>query len=836
MNAIIQITEQFRKLGYPDKALSKNYRFADMLLPDAPQRVVPMAVFTDTPPSYRNAAFGVLTGGADTSAQIQAHRALGARIWLCIQAEQVEVWNTGGATGPVRETVHALTELDRLFERNRLVWAPDRIHQAKLAGLWDVPEQGNIFEASGLLKLIEAHTQERLDRIITRTLKTLATPLRAAKFDYRRAYRACFYFVAAKIILDRGHPVGKKWPVDDAAGILDAITVHYGLEYAAEPGKGIARQRLEEAWVALRDDVSFANISADDLAFVYENTLVSEATRLELGTHSTPRAVAEFLVSRLDLGGHGKEVPKIYEPFCGAGVLLVAALTKVRSRLPREWTEAQRHAFLARRLRGADVDPFAREVASLSLVLADYPSSNGWDIRTTDLFCKNALASQLESGMVVICNPPFEKFTLAERKRYPEAFSTSVHKPIQVLSTVLDSKPSALAFVMPHAVISDSQYAKLRQQIERQFGQVELVSLPDRVFVQADFESALLVAREPRPKNEGRMVTLSSATVTDAEREDFLAGGHRPVFRNRDLWSVPAQAEGNLWVPELAELWEWLANCPTLGSIAELHRGLEWNSGYQTHAMSRTPKAGFKLGLHSSRNLTQFAAIEPAYLDCRTDNLRGGAMALPWDRPKVIFNAARKSRGAWRLAATADSNGLVFSQQLIGAWPRQSGDDLLFAIEALMNSPLTSAYIRSFGLRKGFRLEVLESLPIPHAFDSHALRPLVDRVRQLTHTRAILSASADDELTTALLALDAAILSAYELQPRLERRLLASFKEAKRPLEGVFGGYPEDNGGMARTLTEMLSGRFDDTRGAWIGRTFRPLPANERESVARFLP
>ncbi len=834
MNAITQLTEQFRKLGYPDKALPKDYRFADMLLPDAPQRVVPLAVFTDTPPSYRNAAFGVLTGGTDTSAQVRAHRALGAGIWFCIQADQVEVWSTRDAAGPVREAVHPLAELDLLFERNRQAWAPDRIHQAKLAGLWDVPEQGSLFEANGLLKLIEVHTQGRLDRVITRTLKTLATPLRAAASDYRRAYRACFYFVAAKIILDRGHPVGKNWPIEDAAGILDAITVHYGLEYATEPGKGIARQRLEEAWGALRDDVSFANISADDLAFVYENTLVSEATRQELGTHSTPRAVAEFLISRLDLGRHGKDAPKIYEPFCGAGVLLVAALAKIRNSLPREWTEAQRHAFLVKRLRGADVDPFACEVASLSLVLADYPSSNGWDIRTTDLFSKDALASQLESGMVVVCNPPFEKFTLTERMRYPDASSTSVHKPIQVLDTILDKKPSALAFVMPHAVIADSQYVQLRQRIERQFGRVELVSLPDRVFVQADFESALLVACDPRPKSEARMVAVCSATVTDAEREDFLAGCHRPVFRNRDIWSIPTQEAGNLWVPELAELWDWLANCPTLGSIAELHRGLEWKSGYQTQAMSHAPKAGYKPGLHSSRNLTQFAAIEPAYLDCRQGNLRGGAMALPWDRPKVIFNAARKSRGAWRLAATADSERLVFSQQLAGAWPKESGDAWLFAIEALMNSPLASAYVTVFNPRKGFRLEVLEGLPIPHGLDPQALRPLIDCVHQLTRTPRILSISSDDELTAALLALDAAILSAYDLPPRLERRLLAYFKEAKRPLEGVFGGYPDDSGGMARTLAEMLAGQFDDTRGAWIRDAFRPLPANECESVGSF--
>lgn len=188
------------------------------------------------------------------------------------------------------------------------------------------------------------------------------------------------------------------------------------------------------------------------------------------------------------------------------------------------------------------------------------------------------------------------------------------------------------------------------------------------------------------------------------------------------------------------------------------------------------------------------------------------------------------------MAATADLDGLVFSQQLAGAWPKESGDAWLFAIEALMNSPITSAYVSNFDLRKRFRLEVLEALPIPHELDPQALRPLIDHVRQLAHTRGILSASSDDELTAALLALDAAILSAYDLPPRLQRQLLRYFKGAKRPLQGVFGGYPEDSGGMARTLAEMLARRFDDTRGAWVGKTFRPLPANESESVASFLP
>lgn len=836
MNPVTAITSQCRNLGYASKALIRNYRFPDVLTEDAPERVVPLAAFTDTPTSYRNAAFGVLTDCKDASAAIQAHRALGAPVWFCVCGDQVEVWNTRGAQGAVRETVRPLTELEALFAANRDTWAPDRIHQAKLAGFWDQHAQLS-FVDYGLLKDIEMFTQEQLDRIINRTLKTLANSGKASTIDYRRAYRACFYLVAAKIVLDRGHTVGKDWPVDDAQGILDAVSAHYRLSYAAEPGKGIRRRCLDEAWSALRDDVSFANISVDDLAFVYENTLVSPETRKELGTHSTPRAVAEFLVSRLRLSDYGHDAPKIYEPFCGAGVLLVAALSKLRNHLPRNWTDAQRHAFLVRRLRGAEVDAFACEVVSLSLVLADYPSSNGWDIQSSDLFKPGVLTSQVEPGAIVLCNPPFEDFSREERNRYAHVVGTSVHKPLYVLDAILAAKPEAIGFVLPNAVVSDRQYAPLRQRLEQRFNQIELVSLPDRVFAEADFESALLVARDPRPEKTAAMVTVRSATVADANRDSFLGGHYRPEFRENTFWSNPDQPDGNLWVPELAEIWDYLATYPTLGSIAKVHRGLEWQSGHQRHATSQSEKSGFRRGFHSSKNLYQFFHAEPIFLDCRPEYLRAmrvGAIQLPWHRPKVILNAVRKSRGAWRLAASLDTEGLVLSQQLIGCWSR-SDDSWLPLIEGILNSPLASAFVGIHNPRKGFRLEVLERLPVPPGLVPDAWTELIADVHGLAVPPDILSEQDNSRFTDALLALDAAVLKAYALPARLERKLLAYFEHAKRPVFGAFSGYPDSREGMALTLAEQLAGRFEDARGGWVHEVFTPLPETERELVANYL-
>jgi type I restriction-modification system DNA methylase subunit len=121
---------------------------------------------------------------------------------------------------------------------------------------------------------------------------------------------------------------------------------------------------------------------------VYENTLVTPEIRKAFGTHSTPRPVAEYMVNRLELWRHDPHDIRIYEPCAGAGLFLVAALRQLRELLPVDWTDEQRHKFLVQRITGDEIDPFAKEVATLSLILADYPNANGWNISELDLFKK----------------------------------------------------------------------------------------------------------------------------------------------------------------------------------------------------------------------------------------------------------------------------------------------------------------------------------------------------------------------------------------------------------------------------------------------------------------
>lgn len=833
MNAVVNhLASEIERLGYGPKGVARNYRFADVLTSEAPTREVPLAAFTDTPFSYRTAAFGVLTDQHDAAASIEAHRALGAPLWFCIQGDNVQLWRLKKEGGAVLEATQPVAELDRLFAVHRADWAPDRIQQAKLAGLWDGPEQLD-FADIGLLRSIEANVQTRLGRVIEHTLKALVPDLGASRESYRRAYRVCFYLLAAKIILDREHPVSRSWQAGDARAVLRAVSAHYQLRYGdGDPEAGFRSEHLHAAWSRLQQDISFANISADDLAFVYENTLVAPETRKRFGTHSTPRAVAEFLVSRLRIGALGVEVPPIYEPFCGAAVLLVAALASLRNHLPRDWTEERRHAFLVSRLHGADLDPFACEVASLSLVLADYPSANGWDIRECDLFVPGTITNQTPHGGIVLCNPPFEDFSLEERTKYsPE----SVRKPEEVLRAVLAAQPTAIGFVMPQGITTDRNYGPLRQQIERCFTEIEMVALPDRVFVQSQVESALLIAHTPRSQRRAPWTQLRSATVSDAERDTFLAATARLTFRKQRTLFDEATTRGDLWIPELAELWDYLKGNQTLGDIAQFHRGIEWKSGYQTSAKSMTSKPGFRRGLHGSRDLLQFLPPETVWLDCNPSSLRRCKIPDYWDAPKVIINAGRKSRGPWRLTAFTDYRGLVFSQQLVGCWVRDNGIPLP-VVEAILNSPIASAFVEAHNPRKGLRIETLNAIPLPRRLQIEDVLSVVSEIRALLNNKELFSEDREQQLQTSLLTLDALLLEAYELPPRLERQLLVRFSGYPRPVACTFESYPIDTKGMARSLRETLESRFEHNREAWIQEVFQPLSSHDRAIVSHFLP
>lgn len=829
MSALASIEQGLRGLGYEAGALHRAYSFADVLDPAAETRTVALAAFTQTPESFRSAAFGVVEDAPDSATAVMANRALGAPIFFSIDGDDVGVWAVGARTAPRLLERLPVDQLPALFARRRDSWTPQAIHRAKALGLPRGPVQFDFIDL-GLLPAIEQEVQHKLHRTMAEVLDLLL-PSQSAGDREKAAFRLTFRLLAAKILIDREHPAAAGWAQEDVAAVLDGIQGYYGLGLLGTDVAAVAADDIAAAWARLRQSISLRNISSDSLAFVYENTLVTADTRKLFGTHSTPRPVAEYVLSRIDLSRCDPAKVRIAEPFAGAGIFLVAALRELRGLLPPEWPAAERHQFLVERLAGAELDGFACEVATLSLILADYPNANGWHVRSTDLFKTGALEAFLKDTTLILCNPPFEDFTAEERVDYPEAFAISPSKAMVALHAAIDAGPEALGFVLPRGVLQQKQYRKLRTRLAAGYGRIELVSLPDRIFEKATYPCALVMATERRSTDITKPVRLNAKTVADADRERFLAEGAITSERK----TIRAAPDGSLWLGELDALWAYLSDAPQLGTAADIGRGLQWRS--QRAGVFDEPGPLREQGIYKpADSLRPFHLMNPVWLSTDPDlSHRLGPLSRSWEKPKVLINNQRSSRGPWRLSAAADTTGLLASQQFTGIWP--TGELGVDALAAILNGPLANAYVTEHSTDHDFTNVMLASMPLPRKLDTAALGEAVREYQAVLHEKlhTALPVDCDARLSRLLVWIDALVLDGYDLPPRLERQLFDYFEGRERPVLHEFRGWlPGDLKGYA-PLFEWLTKDHSSNRGAWVLDVFKPAPAQENDALSRFL-
>lgn len=831
MNALASIKNGLREIGYEAEAMHHAYSFADVLEQGAVTRKVALAAFTQIPESFRSAAFGVVQNEPDNASAIMANRALGAPIFFSIDDEDVGVWAVEARSAPRLIERLPVEKLPDLFARNRETWSPQALHRAKSVNLPRDAVQTDFIDL-GLLPAIEQEVQLKLHQTMAEVLELLM-PQNSDQDGEKAAFRLTFRLLAAKILIDRKHPAAADWRPDEVEAVLEGIQGYYGLKLLGADVANVNSNNVSAAWARLRNAITLRNISSDSLAFVYENTLVTADTRKLFGTHSTPRSVAEFVLRQVDLSRYDPETIRIVEPFAGAGIFLVAALRELRDQLPSNWSAEQRHQFLVERLVGAELDVFACEVATLSLILADYPNANGWHVSSVDLFEAGALDEVLKGSTVILCNPPFEDFSMEERDNYPDAFAVSPSKAMVALNAAIDAAPEALGFVLPHGILQQSQYRKLRERLAANYSRIEFISLPDRIFEKATFPCALMIATEHRKEEDvSKPIRLSAKTVTDLGRAKFLSEGAVTSARQ----TVRPISQGNLWIGELDAVWAYLEDAPRLGDYAEIARGLQWHSQRSGVFDEAGPER--KLGVYRpADNLVPFRLMRPVWLS--TDpakNYRHGPLTRPWDKSKVLINNQRSSRGPWRLMAAPDASGLWASQQFTGIWPTADFD--VHAFGAILNGPLANAFVTEHSTNQHFTNEMLANLPLPKSLDKIALKDAVLEYQDAVDQQQQTLLSADDlneKLNSLLLWIDALVLDGYDLPPRLERQLLNYFDGMARPVQHEFRGWlPDDTKGYV-PLFERLTSDEKANRGSWVLDVFKPVPDEENDAISRFI-
>ncbi len=790
-------------IGYEENLLREQYAFADLTTPESTLRHIDLAAFAEEPVSYKSACFGI-TVLRNEHQNLRSFLSLGAPQLLTIHPRERQIgrWIVKASDEPeLIEKMSGAGFRQRLKEHG-VDWSPREVLRAKT--IRDPGPQQLDFYDVGLMPMLEQIVQGKLDVLLRAVLAECQAIFRdrhGVDPDYARLYRLVFRLIAAKLLGDRNYP--GSWIDTDAEAVLSAVEQHYFRRSEGAPAieDPIVRQA---AWERIRRSLPLQNLSVETLAYVYENTLVAPAVRATQDIHATPREIAEFIVNHLPFEMLPAEQRTVFEPFAGHAPFLIASLARLRGLLPSGWTVDQRHSYLVDVLSGLENEPFAREVARYSLMLADYPNPNGWRLIEEDAFSGPALERELARANIVLCNPPFGDFS--EQERAIRGINRP-NKAAEALRRVLEHPPAMLGFVLPRSFTQGALYEPLRKRLAEVYPQTFLLVLPDVAFQHSEAETVLVIAhRERKTENVRRSALVSKEDYprfVSTGRTTWDDHGHRPKGPlSMDLW-IP---------PLLAKLIEALQGYRVVGDVADVHRGIEYK-GDINQFVNEEPNPGLVPGLKDVRSgLEPYVTGRPVYFRIEEELMLYSAHRLDWQRPKVLANAARISRGAWTIAAAVDENGLVCSQGFHGIWP--SSDLPIEVIAAVLNSPLANAYIGLQVTSRHNQVRLVKSVPLPQLSggDLGRIKSLVREYMAARMAWRDRFPSPDEEhaCLELMIAIDAAVLAGYGLAPRLERELLDRFAGERRPGPIAFTRYYPEDFRAAVPLRLYISGAYRD--------------------------
>lgn len=807
-----QLEKSLKSIGYSGSRIRHGYRFTD------PRReevdTVSLAAFRNDIPDGRNVCFGADYTNGLAGEEFASHFwALGAPVFE-IAEQQVNLWKIPAEGQP--ELIESIpgSEIDRTILKHKDDWHPDRIYRAKsIEAVKDTSLQLGFVDI-GLWPAIEKEIRERLDRLLTQTIKDSIQYYKGRYPDaivpYKNLFRLVFRLLAGKVLFDKGGKDSDQFP-DTPGELLEQVEQFYGDD--------IPRQMLENKhivsiiWDVVRNSINFQNVTPETLAYIYENTLVTKETRKAYGTHSTPVGLAEYIVRQLPIENLDSSRRYVFEPCSGHGIFLIAAMKRIKEL--SNMTGQRMHEYLKRRLVGMEADSFAVEVSKLGLTLADYPNPDGWNILNDNVFASTDFEECLKAADIVLCNPPFEDFPSDDPIRKTVS---SVHKPAEALSRVLEMPPEMLGFVLPRTFVDGLGYKKIRSRLAEVYDTIRIEALPDKIFYHSETESALLLAWKNEKRNSA--VDVNSARVFEEDREKFLLD-YQPTFQtHQKRLRDELIGSSSLFVPPLSEVWDYLSQHPKLGDLAEIHRGIEYNISVRENRemiVSDTPLGNYQAGIWSPKNILEpFFISNTEYLNLAQELMRGNSYKLEWEKRKIIVNAVRSSRSPWRIEAAIDNNGLVFYHNFSGIWPKMDALPI-YAIEAILNSPIANSFLFLNSHKKHNSNLLISQIPLPHfnQLENGEIQKAVScftkhRSEWLNNGHKLQTIANEPDWDLLLKQIDALVLKAYNLPARLERQVLDVFKHCTKRGPFDFKPYFPDNYKSWTPYHEYLSERYSN--------------------------
>lgn len=820
---------------------------------------VPLVAFSHRPFDTRTACLAALPPGQDIYSDLRGCSRIGAPLAFVGRHAQWDVWFQS-EQGPQLWWPKTRGSISKFFQEIGQRVTPESIFRAKTLARVNAGDQLEFVDL-GAFEVVEREAGRHLTRLITSMIRATSEELGWAEDQdlsegkAQWLVRANFWLLAARILRDKKNvPSFKRLDLANVSEVFKRVRKHYGADFRdQEPANRIAA--LATAVAELQRSPSLSLVSTEALADPFENALITKETRRAHGTHSTPGWVVEYMLGRLrpwieELVAQGRS--HIFEPACGHAPFLLGALRLLSSLPPcNHLGDTERHNFLKQRLHGSEMDDFAREVARLSLTLADIPNPNGWDLGRNgdhDLFQDSRIERGVKGADIILCNPPFEADKTAANGD-EELFR--IKKAAEMLRrTARVLKPGAvLGFVVPQSMLDSHKLIDLRRHLTRDLEWLEICRLPDKVFEKADVETALLMARR-HPIGELKLTVgrTSFRHVWDRDYKAFCTTLKPSVSQALALDRVAPEPEHRLLVPDLLALWDHCRKFPTMGDFAQVGRGFEFvaedkpefpKGERQVLPQKKEGYAPGFFGLVGAPDTHQLPELK--WMNRNPKAIRRKSSGYVSGISQIVMNHIRVSRGPWRLKAYLDYHGRPTRGEFLVIRRNSEASPLsLLFLWAVINSPLANAFSYAQSTRRHIYAETIQRLPIALATSSQITRveDAANRYREaallwsethpplvrISRERAKVARSTDDdqmglagldlkeeareleELKYLHWRMDAQVLALYDLPAKLERELLDYFAGEIRvgvPFEQIeYFPIPFDG---ANRLSELLA-------------------------------
>jgi type I restriction-modification system DNA methylase subunit len=757
---------------------------------------VSLAAFAHFPYDSRSACIAVVESISDPETDVVACRSLGAPLVFTCHSNELWFWKQR-AEKPQFVSRVPESALPSFFNKHRTEFSPESVYRAKTWARFDKYYQLDFVDV-GLMPVVEAEAGRRLSDLIERVVVETKSRLgwkEVSEEQGRWLLKANFWLLAAKILKDKHVPGFITLDFENLDNVFARVAKHYRSNAPMTPGSKRQEAALQESAREISRFGSLSLVSTEALAYLYERALITQETRTELGTHSTPAYLVDYIVGKLRPWIEAMDIEgrQVFEPACGHAAFLLAAmrllleLTAIDSYSPSE-----RHNYLRDRLHGSDTDSFALEIARLSLTLADVPNPNGWDLKEANMFRGDHLARRSRGADIILANPPFENFSQGEQRSSATNSTANqyVNKAAEMLwRVVTNMKPGAVfGVVLPQGILHSKNAASLRQFLATNFEISEICLFPDKVFNFSDAESAVILGRRlPRESGSSKSILYRHIRESDAAKFRLTYQGTRDFEIQQSRFSNVN--EWNFFVPLLEEVWEFCREMPRFGDIAEIGKGLEFlstsnplfpkNAITESHTQFKDSVQGFA---RLRRSLLTHQKPDAVWLNLSPSVISSSGLGTTTGMRQVLLNYARVSREEWRLKAFLDEEGHPVTTRFLVVRPKNKK----LPIEVLWgicNSPFANAFSYSHSAKRDVLAGLMRLMPVPDV-SSKNLAPLLNAVKAYLKTARsvdiLLSPTFQDELKTLHWRIDAEVLRLYELPPHLERQLLDLFSGVKR--------------------------------------------------------